>query len=403
MTRRARATRTARTGDWAQWPLLSTHVALGVLAACAALLACRPHDDIVATRIPIRDAQVEAGPATGCDSSECRDASDVPDAAEEEDAGCDAAGADCGMPPPMRGDCNAQTCGSLSNRTEFCAGARPPSVVLGDTCDMQGFTHFKFAVCTCRGLVTSAGFEVDSLDPNAPSGSASIASNGAVQLGPDTTVDGAIYVSGVYSTMAAPVVASGIQQNAEPQCACDAAHYLDVVSLISTRATDNDNALAQLAATRLNGFSSGATLSLDCGRYYFTRVAGSGNLQIEARGRVAIFIAGDLALDGGFTLTLANGATAEIYVGGNVRVVGKLELSTTNDGNRVLLVAGGDGTIDLDSDAVIDGSIYAPREELVTRGTLELHGSMFVARANFQRATRVHYAPLPPAREMCAR
>jgi hypothetical protein len=267
----------------------------------------------------------------------------------------------------------------------------------------MGFTHFKFAICTCRGLVTNAGFEVDSLDPAAPDGSASIASNGSVQLGPDTTIDGAVYVSGMYSTMAAPRVASGIQQNAEPQCSCDASHFLDVAALISTRAIDNDNALAQLTATRLNGFSSGATLSLDCGRYYFTRVAGSGLLQIEARGRVAIFIAGDLSLDDGFTLTLASGATAEIYVGGNVRVGGELELSTTNDGNRVLFVAGGDGTIDLNSDAVIDGSIYAPLEELVTRGTLELHGSMFVERANFQRATRVHYAPLPAARETCAR
>jgi hypothetical protein len=267
----------------------------------------------------------------------------------------------------------------------------------------MGFTHFKFAVCTCRGLVTNAGFQVDSLDPAAPDGSASIASNGAVQLGPDTTVDGAIYVSGMYSAMAEPRAAGGVKQNADPECSCDATHFLDITALITTRAADNDNALAQLTAARLNGFSSGATLSLDCGRYYFTRVAGSGLLQLEARGRVAIFIAGDLSLDDGFTLTLANGATAEIYVGGNVRVGGKLELSTTNAGNRVLLVAGGDGTIDLGSDSVIDGSIYAPREELVTRGTLELHGSLFVERANFQRATSVHYAPLPAAREMCVK
>jgi hypothetical protein len=102
-------------------------------------------------------------------------------------------------------------------------------------------------------------------------------------------------------------------------------------------------------------------------------------------------------------LTLTNGATAEIYVRGNVRVSGKLELGTSNDGNRVLLIAEGDGTIELGADAIIDGSIYAPREELVTRGTFELNGSLFVARANFQHATRVHYAPLPGSREMCAR
>jgi hypothetical protein len=386
---------------------MSMRAGVRTLAACALLVACKPDLDIVATRIPIRDAQVEAGPP-GCDSSECRDSdvpdsdvpdSDVPDAAGT-DAGCDASGADCGM-PPARGDCNAKTCDSLASSTDFCASSQPPSAVLGDSCDAMGFTHFKFAVCTCTGLVTNAGFQVDSLDPAAPAGGASIASNGSVQLGLDTTVDGAIYVSGMYSTMAAPRATSGVKQNAEPQCSCDATHFLDTTALIAMRAGDNDNALAQLATTRLNGFSSGATLSLDCGRYYFTRVAGSGLLQIEARGRVAIFIAGDLSLDDGFTLTLANGATAEIYVGGNVRVVGKLQLSTSTDGNRVLFVAGGDGTIDLSSDSVIDGSIYAPREELVTRGTLELHGSLFVRRANFQRATEVHYAPLPATRETC--
>jgi hypothetical protein len=306
----------------------------------------------------------------------------------------------------MPGDCSAQSCTSLATRTAFCASAQPTSVVLGDTCNpTTGRQQFKFAVCTCRGLVTNAGFEVDSLDPTAPAGGASIASNGDIQLGPDTTVDGAIYVSGMYVVGAnsMPRVTSGVIEDAAPACSCDPSRFLDIAAVVGARSSDNDDALAQLTPASLSGFSTTTTLSLDCGRYYFSRVGGSGQLQIEAKGRVAIFIAGDLALDSGLTLTLQNGATAEIYVAGNVRVAGKLELGTSNDGNRVMLAVGGDGTINLGGDAVIDGSVYAPREELVTRGTLELHGSLFVDRVNFTKATRVHYEALPATRDMCAR
>jgi hypothetical protein len=367
----------------------------------AGSIGCEPNTDIVARRNTLRDAQVDSGPA-GCDAADCRDAEVVEpgdDAGDAGDAGC-APPADCGMPMP--GNCAAQSCRSIATKLDFCAAGQPPTVVLGDSCDAVGRTHFKFAVCTCRGLVTNAGFEVDSLSSTAAAGGASVASNDEVRLGPDTSIDGALYVTGMYGAAATPRVAAGVMESAPPACSCDPKLFLDTAALISARSRDNDNAAAQLTATSLNGFN-GSTLSLDCGRYYFDRVVGSGLLSIEAKGRVAIFIAGDLGLDDGLTLTLQSGATAEIYVGGNVRVGGRLELSTSNDGNRVLLAVGGTGTIDLAQDALIDGSIYAPRAEIVTRGTLELNGSLFVNRANFAKATRVHYQPIPAPREMCAR
>jgi hypothetical protein len=361
--------------------------------ACASLLACT-RTDLVATRV-VRDAQVDSG----CDdASSCADAR-VDDAQVDAqiDAGCRDA-ADCGTPQPV--SCAAEGCSSLANRDEFCSAARPASVVIGDSCDPLTGPTFEYAVCTCGGLVTNSPFEVDSLDDAAAPNRASVAINDELQLGPDTSIDGSLYVTGRYEAMAAPRVSGSVFQRAAPKCDCDPTHYLDIAALIAASSRENDNARAQLTATTLSGLSSGRSLSLDCGRYYFDRATGRGLLQIEARGRVAIFIAGDLSLDDGLTLTLQNGASAEIYVGGNVRVVGRLELSTSNDGNRVLLVVNGTGTINLTS-GIIDGTIYAPRSEIVTRGPLEIHGSMFVRRASFGDATRVRYVPLVAARSMC--
>jgi hypothetical protein len=389
----------------ALWLVISISVVAGAVA-------CEPNTDIVASRNALPDARVDSG-AMPCDAAECRDAADVAEAGagagdeagepvDAGDAGCTDP-ADCGM--PMQGNCAAQSCSSVATRADFCAAGQPPTVVLGDSCDATGHTHFKFAVCTCRGLVTNAGFQVSSLAPTAAMGGASVASNDEVRFGPNTTIDGTLYVSGLYGYGAAsmPRVTGGVVENAPPACSCDPKLFLDTAALISARARDNDDAAANLTATSLNGFTTGSTLALDCGRYYFDRVVGSGLLSIEARGHIAIFIAGDLGLDDGLTLTLQSGATAEIFIAGNVRVGGQLQLSTTNEGNRVLFAVGGTGTIDLAQDAVIDGSIYAPRAEIVTRGTLELHGSLFVNRANFEKATTVRYQPLAPAREMCAR
>jgi hypothetical protein len=365
---------------------------------CAALNACEPHTDIVA-HLTIADATPEAGCSSAINCDAAVDA--AVDAAIDAtvDAGCDDA-ADCGM-QPIPNMCAAKSCSSVASRDAFCSAAQSATVVIGDSCDLAGRPGFQFAVCTCDDLITNSGLQVDSLDDNAAPAGASVAINDELRLGPDASIDGSLYVTGKYGATTAPRVSGAFVQGSSPRCGCDPTRLLDITAMVQARARDNDDASAQLTAASLNGFSAGRRLSLDCGRYYFNRIAGSGQLQIEARGRISVFVAGDVALDDGFSLTLQNGATAEIFVGGNVLVGGRLELSPTNDGNRVLLAVQGTGTIDL-ADALLDGSLYAPHAHIVTASTLELHGSLFVNRANFGGTTHVRYQPLPAARAMCA-
>ncbi|HKU39886.1 MAG TPA: collagen-binding domain-containing protein [Polyangiales bacterium] len=245
-------------------------------------------------------------------------------------------------------------------------------------------------------LITNSPLEVSSAD----AAGASVAVNNELRLGPETSIDGSLYVSGHYGAASAPAIGGSFERNAAPRCACDSKKFLDISGMISARTRDNDNANALLTPTSLSGFDGGRSLTLDCGRYFFDRIAGNGLLQIDVRGRVALFVARDLALDDGFRLTLQPGATAEIYVGGNVLVRGKLDLGASNGGGRVLLAVQDSGTIDV-ADSYIDGSIYAPYETLTTRGAFELHGSLFVNRANFGAPATIRYARAVAVQPRC--
>ena len=373
---------------------------VGLLLCVLLSLSCQRTDIVAGPADAGRDGSVTGGPP-------------VPDAGPEdagrEDTGPMDAGRtdtgpvepnDAGAPPDLPRVCPAETCAStLSTSAAFCDAARPAAVVLGDSCDATSRPLFAYAACSCTDLVTNSEFVVDALDGSALS--ASIAVNQQLRFGSSATIDGSIFVSGRYSSAMSAAVSGDIVQAVSPRCVCDEANLLNTQALIQARATDNDNAPAQLTASSLNGFTS-QTLALDCGRYYFDRVVGDGSLQIEARGRIALFIAGELGVAGALTLTLASGASAEIFVGSNVRVDGPLELSTTRDGNRVLLAVNGTGTIDL-AGALVDGSIYAPRAEIVTRGPFELNGSLFVKRANFGDRATLRYQGIPASRADCSR
>jgi hypothetical protein len=351
-----------------------------------ALGACSPTD--VVARVVLRDSGISKPP----------DAGPMYEAGAEAgaEAGCPD-GPDCGM-PPAPGTCPAHGCPSLASRSEFCAPSQPTAALVGDGCGDDGRLQFRFAFCSCGGLTTNSKLEVDALGGTGIP--ASVAINGDLQLGPETTIAGSLYVTGRYEAAAAPRVTGSIMQKASPQCNCADDQLLNVPQLVGARALDNDNAAAMLNAGMLNGYDAPQNLSLDCGRYYFDEVNGSEPLFIEARGRVGLFIAGNLSVNDNFTLSLTPGSSAEIFVLGNMHVGGRLELGSGTDGNRVTLVVNGTGTVNL-RDGLVEGSVYAPHTQIVTRGPLDVRGSVFVNRANFGSEVHLRYLPLTAARTMC--
>jgi hypothetical protein len=363
--------------------MLRSCLLLTALWSCA----CSPRTDVVA-HVVLHDTGPGRSPDAGRTPPEA--------GAEPDEAGCPGVG-DCGA-PPLPATCQAQDCATLSSRSDFCAASQPTAAIVGDGCGDDGRLQFRFAVCSCGDLITNSGFEVDALGGTATP--ASVAINDELRLGPSSTIAGSVYVTGRYGAAGTPRVTDGVVQNAPPFCACAADQLLNVPKLIGERERDNDDAAAMLDPLMLDGFDTVQNLALDCGRYYFDEVNGSAQLSIAARGRVALFIAGDLSVNNNFTLTLTPGSSAVIFVQGNMHVGGRLELGSAADANRVLLVVNGTGTVDL-RDALIEGSLYAPRAEIVTRGPLEIRGSLFVNRANFGADAHIHYRPLAAAQTTC--
>jgi hypothetical protein len=291
-------------------------------------------------------------------------------------------------------NCAAQSCTDVASQSMYCAG-NGRAVQLGADCDAKGQSAPGFALCSCGSVVGQGGLQVDVLggssgSSNANTASANVAVGGTFNVGGEVQIAGALHVSGSYSPGASGEVSGGVIQDSAPQCRCDQPDaLLDIDASIAARAQDHDND-GSLPADALDPFTADKQLSLDCGRYYFTRIAGNAQLSIKAHGHVAVFVAGNIELDDALVLSLADGASFELFVGGTMRVSKRLELSTTNDGDRVLLAVAGPGTIDLSQDAIIDGSLYAPNVDLVTRGSFEAHGALFVHSANFGGASSIH-------------
>jgi hypothetical protein len=104
-------------------------------------------------------------------------------------------------------------------------------------------------------------------------------------------------------------------------------------------------------------------------------------------------VAGNVELDAGWIVNLDAGAQLDLFVAGNLRVAGELQLTRTDAASKVRLLVGGQGTVDLGADTSIGGVLYAPRAELVTRGRFEIDGALFVRRAAPGAELLVHYDP----------
>ena len=339
------------------------------LAACCALLCgigCDQEDLVARLRLP--------GP---CERrADCSDAA-VPDAGRADAAEPDASDMDAGAPPEVedagRGDsggepepiCPAVQCRVTSqSRAAFCdAGGR--LAWLGDGCaETRGIPRLGYAICSCTDVVTTSPLQVEG----------AIALNHELHVGADVHVSGDVELGATLFTSETPDFGGDVRENVAPApCPCD--ESFDVGAAVQARAGDNDD--ADMPSDQLANFDGAQTLDLSCGRYYFTRLSGSGPLRVRAQGNVAIYVGQDVAIDSNLAIDGDEGSSVSLFVAGNVRVGGTI---ATGGGAQLRLVVGGNGTVDLNGDCVFSGMLYAPRSDLVTRGRFELSGSLFAER-----------------------
>jgi len=177
----------------------------------------------------------------------------------------------------------------------------------------------------------------------------------------------------------------------DPPCDCEPEQLVDIAGYVLRHESENDNVLAGIDHTLLDGFSGTTTVSIDCGRIYLSRVQGSGPLHISITGRTALFIAGELNLQDEFTITVEPGGELDFFLEGHLVSARKLQIGARENPSSVRIYMGGTGTIQLSADSVIWANVYAPRAELVTSGPLEVFGSLFLRRLNTSNTVDIHY------------
>jgi hypothetical protein len=194
-------------------------------------------------------------------------------------------------------------------------------------------------------------------------------------LGP-VTIGGELHHAS--SVTALPLVAGSSISEAVtvlPPCPCAPRELLNVVGLVEQVASENDNAQFGLVENQLESVVSATTLALPCGRFYLSRIAGSGNVTLRITGMVALFLEDGIDLDGALAVELAPGAEFDLFVRNDVRVAGTITLANEERPSAGRLYVGGSSDVVLQSPLI--GNLYAPFARVRAAGDQNVWGSVF--------------------------
>jgi hypothetical protein len=136
--------------------------------------------------------------------------------------------------------------------------------------------------------------------------------------------------------------------------------------------------------------SGPATLSLPCGRYYFSSIHRTGAATIIAEGRVVIMVGGDMNIGGGITIDTEEDAEIDLFVEGDL-TVGGANFGRADKPSLVRVYVGGT-SVRVNSAGTFGGNIYAPNATVVMgasggASTAPCSPTSFLVGA----ATEVHY------------
>lgn len=313
---------------------------------------------------------------------------------------------------------------------------------------------FRFGLCTCQGLSSGAPITVDSFDSTRPgvmtlgtggsmgcdadvnvsnmlsvggnlivSGSVTVSSPLAVgvdaqvgatlsgdqsitigrnaQVGSDVkcnngtlTIPGTLtYPTGKTLTAKNTAIGSIVRApvTVAPPCDCGAGNTYDIASYVEQRRNSNDNQAIGLDPALLTNFTGDQTLNLTCGRFFLNRIGGSGKVNLNVSGRTALFVGGDVNLTDAFSVTLTAGGELDLFINGGLTSSAPLNFGNKDAPARVRLYMGGSRNINLSAGSVLGGNVYAPDSSLVTSGSLDVYGSVFVRSFNPSAAVKIHH------------
>ena len=109
------------------------------------------------------------------------------------------------------------------------------------------------------------------------------------------------------------------------------------------------------------------------------------------KGRVGLFVSGDVNVTQSLTVQLAPSAELDLFVAGNFSVMGSLAVGDSNAAARTRLYVGGP-TFTLSATAMpLAADVYAPNATLQLAANLEMWGALFAKAMQFSGAFTLHY------------
>lgn len=320
----------------------------------------------------------------------------------------------CGSPAPAAFGAALCLCDDLDlvGRGVFVTSSDPlaaPAGVNGVT-HVVGETTFHGGLVSWGGVSGAGTLDVggDLVTPADVSNVGTTRIGGDLVVGGDVETVGDLAVSGVtrvkgsvHHVGSEPQLAhGGYRAPAGPPCSCDPKALLDVPALVAAARVDNDNARVGLETVDHVG---DLALTLDGGRFYVAGVRSVGRLHLTVTKPSALFIDGDLETVGEDFLSVAEGASLDLYVNGRLENVGRWTVSDSTLAGVVRLYVGGD-------DAVIQsvgekdfvGALYAPTAPVELVGDMSFRGALFAKSLSGVGELVVDYAaPAMPAAADC--
>ncbi len=227
---------------------------------------------------------------------------------------------------------------------------------------------------------------------------------GNIRFGRDLWVDGDITAIGVASVKgdvhltpghSASGMAIGGQQRTETfsvpiPCACAGDQILDIDAIVAAGKASSHNADLGLGDDALFQVGSGP-IDLECGRFAFPGGDLVGDTLIEAHGRTALFIDGDLVITGSFGVDLGTSGELDVFVTGDLVLTGAGEVGSQARPAALRFYVGGAGDIAITGANHFAANLYAPRAAVTVTGADDIYGSFFVGSYLATGAQRMHY------------
>ena len=249
--------------------------------------------------------------------------------------------------------------------------------------------------------------EADPLGTNAPITVGGLRQAAGIQHGSDLTVLGDAHVGGDVAVLGILEVGgtifladdrrlqSGDDETHRRQAPvdafvwpCDCAADSALADAVEAPEPDERPALG-LTAESLANLQSDLELTLTAGRYVFDAIGGPGALRVRIEGAVEWVIPGDVQVDGGLDIALAEGATLRLLIGGTLTVGGPTAMGDPDrpDALEVHVLTG--PSIAISEAFALAGHLRAPASELGTSVPLDWTGSVVVRRVSAAAGLRL--------------